>query len=56
MPDFIAQLDAANPLSGLHDGLVALYDALLTDPRVSDADKEIIARTRAQTDIALKGL
>ena len=55
MPNFIAQLQTPKT-SGLHDGLVAMYDAILADASVSDADKEIIARIRAQTDIALKGL
>lgn len=56
MPDFISQLVSGAPLTGLHDGLIALYDALLADETISAADKEIIARLRAQTDIALKGL
>lgn len=55
MPDFIAQL-LENPTEGLHDALIALYDALLNDPAVSTEDKAAIARVRAQTDIGLKGL
>lgn len=55
MPDFISQL--LTPVTtGLHDGLVALYDHLLADPTLTAPQREIIARLRAQTDIALKGL
>lgn len=57
MPDFISQLNPTDPLTGLHAGLIALFDALLSDERLTDQEKkDMLARIRAQIDITLKPL
>lgn len=57
IPDFISQLDEAAPLTGVHPGLIALFDYLLTCGKITDITQiDALVQARSRVDIALKSL
>lgn len=57
MPDLFSQLNSTNPMTDFHAGLILMYDNMLQCGKITDTNTtEILARLRAQSDIALRGL